>query len=86
MNINNFLLLWYMYTCTYLILRQSFFEDFALFVAACITIVANDDAYGVFSFESSSLTSTIQETSGTAVDGNGEYGKLYNYSFIACKA
>ncbi len=49
----------------------TFFEDFALLAAACITIVANDDAYGVFRFESASLTSTIQETSGTAVDSNG---------------
>ena len=39
---------------------------------ACVTIAANDDAYGVFSFEISSLATTIQETVGVATDVNGE--------------
>ena len=43
---------------------------------ACVTIAANDDAYGVFSFEISSLATTIQETVGVATDINGEGGVL----------
>lgn len=59
------LYLWIVFCCNH-------FDRCFCFIAACITIVANDDAYGVFSFDSLSLVSTITETSGTATDDNGE--------------
>lgn len=39
---------------------------------ACVTILPNDDAYGMFSFSSDSLTTTLQETQVTATGDNGE--------------
>ncbi len=38
---------------------------------ACVTILPNDDAYGVFSFDPGSLAVALQETQGTATTVNG---------------
>ena len=44
---------------------------FLIFVSACVTILPNDDPYGVFSFDQLSLSSTISEPQGTTSSANG---------------
>ena len=46
--------------------------NLVLFNAACVTILPNDDAYGVFRFDQNSLTTVLQETVGTATTNNGK--------------
>lgn len=41
--------------------------------SACITIVANDNAYGVFSFDEDSLSATLTEAGDTVMENNGGY-------------
>ena len=40
-------------------------------LSACITIVANDNAYGVFSFDENSLSATLTEAGDTVMENNG---------------
>lgn len=39
--------------------------------SACITIVANDNAFGVFSFDEDSLSVTLTEAGDTVMENNG---------------
>lgn len=40
--------------------------------AACVTILLNDDPYGVFSFDELSLSTTISEPQGATSPANGK--------------
>ena len=48
-----------------------------------MTILPNDDAYGVFSFNQDSLMTTLQETQGTATANNGT-AIIANWYLMSC--
>lgn len=50
--------------------------------AACVSILPNDDAYGVFSFTLDSLNISLQETQGTATANNGNYTHISSYMYL----
>ena len=60
----------YMYVCMYVCMHTYIFIS-SFFVSACVTILPNDDAYGVFSFSPDSLRISLQETQGIAAAVNG---------------
>lgn len=45
--------------------------------AACVLILPNDDAYGVFSFNTNSLMTVLQETESTPTSVNGNHSNTY---------
>lgn len=53
------------------------------FHAACVTILPNDDPYGVFRFDDRSISTTISEPQGATSTGNGKFFVLI---IILCNA